>query len=62
MSTRTVSLLGKVIDRISHGSVPVDGGYWFDSQARLRSSAPGRERSRIPSLSSQPLTRQRCTP
>ena len=62
MCTSKTSLLGKVIDRISHGSVPVDGGYWFGAHARLRTSTPRREHGRIPVLSSQPLTRQRCTP
>lgn len=59
MSTRKHSWVEKLVDRITHGSVPVDGGYWVDSNAR-RFTVPRHEHSRVPSLSAQPLNRQRC--
>ena len=59
MCTRRYSWVEKLVDRITHGSVPVDGGYWADSRAR-RFTVPRAEHGRVPSLSSQPLNRQRC--
>lgn len=60
MSTRKRKFLEKVIARISHGSVPVDGGYWLDAKAARFTAVPGTERGRIPSLGPHPLSRQRC--
>jgi hypothetical protein len=59
MSNRKHSWVEKVVDLLSRGSVPVDGGYWVDSHAR-RFSVPRAERSRVPPLNSQPLSRQHC--
>jgi hypothetical protein len=59
MCTHKQSWVEKIVDRITRGSVPVDGGYWVDSRAR-RVTAPRTGHSRVPSLSSQPLSRQRC--
>jgi hypothetical protein len=60
MCNRKQSLVERIVDRISRGSVPIDSGYWVDSQARRLTAAPRTERSRIPALSAQPLTRQHC--
>jgi hypothetical protein len=59
MSNRKHSWVEKVVDLLSRGSIPVDGGYWVNSHAR-RASVPRAEHSRVPSLSSQPLRRQHC--
>ena len=60
MSNRKQSLVERIVDLMGRGSVPVDGGYWVDSPVRRLTSAPRVEHSRIPPLSAQPLTRQRC--
>lgn len=60
MSTHKQSLLERIIERVSRGSVPVDGGYWVESKGRRLTSAATHERGRIPALGSQPLSRQRC--
>jgi hypothetical protein len=44
MSTRNQSLFEAILARISFGSVPVDGMYWFDPRAQFdRSSGVSRE-------------------
>ncbi len=60
MSARKQSLLQRIIDRVSRGSVPVDGGYWVESKTLRLTGAPSSERGRIPALGSQPLSRQHC--
>jgi hypothetical protein len=60
MCERKQSLAERIIDRISQGSVPVDGAYWVDSKVPRLATVPRPERSRIPALSAQPLTRQHC--
>jgi hypothetical protein len=60
MSTRIGSFLKRVIARLSEGSIPIDGGYWQEAKAPRAAAAPRAERSRIPSLSAQPLSRQHC--
>jgi hypothetical protein len=60
MCERKQSLVERIISLIGRGSVPVDGGYWVDSQAPRLTAVPRAERGRIPALSAQPLTRQHC--
>lgn len=60
MCERKQSLVERIISLIGRGSVPVDGGYWVDSQVPRLTAVPRAERGRIPALSAQPLTRQHC--
>lgn len=59
MSRRKYSWVEKIVDLLSRGSIPVDGGYWVNSHGR-RASVPRAEHSRVPPLNSQPLSRQHC--
>jgi hypothetical protein len=59
MSRRKFSWVEKIVDLLSRGSIPVDGGYWVNSHGR-RASVPRAEHSRVPPLNSQPLSRQHC--
>ena len=60
MCERKQSLVERIVDVISRGSIPVDGGYWVDSKVPWRGAVRRVEHSRIPALSAQPLTRQHC--
>ena len=59
MSRGKYSWVEKIVDLLSRGAVPIDGGYGVDSRAR-RFSVPRAEHGRVPSLNSQPLRRQHC--
>jgi hypothetical protein len=46
MSTRNQSLFEAILARISFGSVPVDGMYWFDPKGAVRPEQRGEPRAR----------------
>lgn len=60
MCDRKQTLFERIINGISRGSIPVDGGYWVESRVPRLAAVPRTEHSRIPALSAQPLTRQHC--
>lgn len=54
MNTRTRTLLSSIIARVSLGSVPVDGTYWFDPRRPHDSAAT--ERPPVPDADWSPFS------
>jgi len=56
MSTQKQSLVDRILARISVGSVPVDGSYWFES--RRPTQATARDAVQAPPRTPQGRTEQ----